>query len=226
MAFGRSSRVAHRRGTSALTPALPQLPVMNEDTTRTGTITRLLRDFESGDRAALETVFPIIYDELRAIAHRQRRNWNGDATLGTTALVHEAYLKLVDVDQLGAHTRVHFLRVAAMAMRQILCNYARDQRAAKRGGNSPKVSLDVLGEGGAQLNFSDEQSEKLSELDQALSRLEKVDQRLAAVVECRFFGGLTIEDTADALGISVATVKRDWSLARSWLYREMKNDAL
>jgi RNA polymerase sigma factor (TIGR02999 family) len=191
--------------------------------TGTGTVTRLLLDFESGDKAALEALFPIVYDELRSVAHRQRRNWNGDATMDTTALVHEAYLKLVDVDHLGARSRVHFLRVAAMAMRQILCNYARDQRAAKRGGDAPRVSLDVLGEAAANVNFSDEQAEILSELDEALGRLEQVDQRLAAVVECRFFGGLTIEDTASALDVSVATVKRDWTLARSWLYREMNN---
>lgn len=196
---------------------------MSEDNTGTGTITRLLCDFENGDRAALEALFPIVYEELRSVAHRQRRAWNGDATMGTTALVHEAYLKLVDVDRLGARTRVHFLRVASMAMRQILCNYARDQRAGKRGGNSPRVSLDLLGDGLAQLTFSEQQSETLSDLDDALSRLEQVDARLAAVVECRFFGGLTIEDTASALDVSVATVKRDWALARSWLYREMQN---
>lgn len=194
----------------------------SQDTTRAGTITRLLFDFENGDKAALEALFPIVYDELRSVAHRQRRNWNGDVTLGTTALVHEAYLKLVDVDHIGARSRVHFLRVAAMAMRQILCNYARDQRAAKRGGGSPIVSLDLLGEGAAHLSFSDEQSDALTELDEALRRLEHFDARLAAVVECRFFGGLTIEDTAGALDVSAATVKRDWSLARSWLYREMQ----
>lgn len=196
----------------------------NQDTTRAGTITRLLSDFENGDRSALEALFPIVYDELRSVAHRQRRNWNGEATLGTTALVHEAYLKLVDVHHLGARSRVHFLRVAAMAMRQILCNYARDQRAAKRGGGVPVASLDLLGEGAAQLNFSGEQSDALAELDEALQRLERVDARMAAVVECRFFGGLTIEDTASALDISIATVKRDWSLARSWLYREIQGE--
>ena len=111
-----------------------------------------------------------------------------------------------------------------MAMRQILCNYARDQRAAKRGGPAPKVSLDMLGDIGGQIAFSDEQSETLTELDGALQRLAEVDPRLAAVVECRFFGGLTIEDTAEALDISVATVKRDWALARSWLYREMMQE--
>jgi RNA polymerase sigma factor (TIGR02999 family) len=194
----------------------------NEATTGTGTITRLLSDFENGDRAALEALFPIVYDELRSVARRQRRNWNGEETLGTTALVHEAYLKLVDSDHLGARSRIHFLRVAAMAMRQILCNYARDQRAEKRGGTSQKISIDAMGDGKARIELSDEQSETLSELDDALRRLDKVYARLAAVVECRFFGGLTIEETADALDISTATVKRDWSLARAWLYREMR----
>lgn len=193
----------------------------NQETTGTGTVTQLLRDFENGDRAALEALFPIIYDELRSVAHRQRNKWTGDTTLGTTALVNETYLKLVDVDHLGARTRVHFLRVASMAMRQILCNYAREQRAAKRGGASEKISLDLPGEGERQLSLSEEQSDTLADLDEALRGLEKFDPRLAAVVECRFFGGLTIPDTADALDVSVATVKRDWSLARSWLYRAM-----
>ena len=192
--------------------------------TRTGTITHLLADFENGDRAALQALFPIVYEELRSIAHHQRRKWDGDATLGTTALVHEAYLKLVDADHIGARSRVHFLRVASMAMRQILCNYGRDRRAAKRGGDAPKISLDVLGDGSPNLDLSDEQSETLADLDEAMRRLEAVDSRLAAVVECRFFGGLSIEDTAQALGISVATVKRDWTLARAWLYREMKSE--
>jgi RNA polymerase sigma factor (TIGR02999 family) len=192
--------------------------------TRTGTITHLLADFENGDRTALEALFPIVYDELRSIAHQQRRQRDGDATLGTTALVHEAYLKLVDADHIGARSRVHFLRIASMAMRQILCNYGRDRRAAKRGGGSPRVSLEFLGEGAANVALSDEQSETLADLDEAMRRLEAVDARLAAVVECRFFGGPSIEDTAQALGISAATVKRDWSLARSWLYREMKNE--
>lgn len=195
---------------------------MTEETTGTGTVTGLLRDLERGDRAALSALFPIVYDELRAIAHRQRLNWNGDETLGTTALVHEAYLKLVDVDRLEARSRAHFLRVAAMAMRQILCNYARDRRAAKRGSGAPEASLEQLGYVPA-VSISDEQSAILLDLDDALRSLEKTDSRLAAVVECRFFGGLTIEDTADALEVSPATVKRDWSLARSWLYRKLKS---
>lgn len=190
-----------------------------------GTVTRLLADLAGGDRSAIETLFPIVYEELRNLAHRQRRRWNGDSTLGTTALVHEAYLKLVDVDRLGARTSVHFLRVAAIAMRHILCNYAREQRAAKRGGDSPRIALDALPEGVLPLTFSDSQSATLEALDDALRRLEKVEPRLGEVVECRFFGGLTIEDTAAALGTSPATVKRDWALARSWLFRELSQDS-
>ena len=189
--------------------------------TSPGTVTRLLADFESGDRAALDALFPIVYDELRLLAHRQRRRWNGDTTLGTTALVHEAYLKLVDVDRIGARTSVHFLRVAAMAMRQILCNRARDQKALKRGGDSPKVDLDGIADKVAPPGLADGQADMLTDLDDALRRLEEADPRLGEVVECRFFGGLTIEETAKALGTSPATVKRDWALAKAWLYREL-----
>ncbi len=190
-----------------------------------GTVTRLLADIAAGDRLAMEALFPIVYQELRGLAHRQRRRWSGDSTLGTTALVHEAYLKLVGVDRIDARTSAHFLKVAAIAMRHILCNYAREQRAAKRGGDSPRIALDALPEGLLPLSFSDSQSATLEALDDALRRLEKMEPRLGEVVECRFFGGLTIEDTAAALGTSPATVKRDWALARSWLFRELNEDS-
>jgi RNA polymerase sigma factor (TIGR02999 family) len=188
-----------------------------------GTVTRLLADFESGDSTALDALFPIVYDDLRAIARRQRGRWNGDTTLDTTALVHEAYLKLTGTENVSARTRIHFLRVAARAMRQILSNYARDRRTAKRGGALPHVQLDSIGEAAAHAANADEQASLIAALDDALHRLECVDRRLAAVVECRFYGGLTIEDTASALDISPATVKREWSLARAWLYRELTN---
>lgn len=193
------------------------------DTTRSspGTVTRLLADFESGNSAAFDALFPIVYDELRRIARRQRGRWNGDTTLDTTALVHEAYLKLTGAEQIGGQSRVHFLRIASRAMRQILCNYARDRRSAKRGAAAPHVPLDLLHENRSPMSLSDEPSETLTDLDEALSRLEKLDPRLSEVVECRFFGGLTIEDTAAALGISPATVKREWALARAWLFREL-----
>ena len=186
-----------------------------------GTVTQLLADLEHGDKAALEALFPLVYDELRQVARRQRRNWNGDTTLGTTALVHEVYLKIVGRVHIGARSRVHFLRIASRAMRQILSNYARDRRATKRGAGNPHVPIDLIPESALSFPFTDEQSDRLGELDEALQRLEAVDHRLGEVVECRFFGGLTIEDTAAALGISEATVKRDWSLARAWLYREL-----
>jgi RNA polymerase sigma factor (TIGR02999 family) len=184
-------------------------------------VTRLLLELEKGDRTALESLLPVVYDELRSLAHHQRRRWNGDTTLGTTALVNEAYLKLVDAERIGAQSRVHFLRIAATAMRHILCNYARDQRAARRGGNSPKLSLNMLENGVDRIAFSADASERLLDLDEALSRLAEFDSRLSNVVECRFFGGLTIEDTARALDTSPATVKRDWALARAWLFRDL-----
>lgn len=190
-----------------------------------GDVTRLLAEIRSGNQAAFNELLPLIYAELRALAHQRRRAWKGDNTLGTTALVHEAYLKLVGSAGGGAETRLHFLRVASTAMRQVLCNYARDQRASKRGGDSVKLSLDELADGLQPLTFSDKQSEMLLDLDAALHRLHAVDPRLSGVVECRFFGGLSIEDTAQALGTSSATVKRDWAVARAWLYRELRPES-
>jgi RNA polymerase sigma factor (TIGR02999 family) len=190
------------------------------DQTATDTVTRLLADFEKGDDDALEAVFPLVYGELREIAHRHRRHWSGDTTLGTTALINEAYLRLVDADRVGARTRVHFLRVASRAMRQILSNYGRDQRAAKRGGAAAILTLDSAAEN-AMAAPADSQPAQLADLADALDRLEKLDARLARVVECRFFGGLSIEETAETLDISPATVKRDWLLARAWLYRDI-----
>ena len=187
--------------------------------TDAGTVTRLLYQFESGDEAALDELFPIIYDELRAIAHRHRRGWDGDTTIGTTALVHEAYLKLTGVGQVHATSRLHFLRVASRAMRQILSNYARDRRAVKRGGDAAHVSLELVGDEAAGPAAADVDS--IAALEEALGRLEKLDPRLSEVVECRFYGGMSVEDTAAALGVSAATVKRDWALARAWLFREM-----
>jgi RNA polymerase sigma factor (TIGR02999 family) len=186
-----------------------------------GTVTRLLSKLDSGDAAALDAVFPLVYNELREIAHRHRQRWNGDTTLGTTALVNEAYLRLVSADQVGARTRVHFLRVASRAMRQILSNYCRDRRASKRGGDVRLVPIDSLEiEPAHQPAF-----DQVADLTEALDRLEKIDSRLASVVECRFFGGLTVDETAKALDISVATVKRDWLLARAWLFRELNNQS-
>ena len=190
------------------------------DETRTR-VTRLVAELPDGDAAAVDELFALLYGELRAIAHRQRRRWRGDDTLQTTALVHEAFLKLVDQDRVAAESRVHFLAIAARAMRHILCNYARDRRAQKRGGAIEHVEIEESKNNAAASNSSSEPMEVLVRLDEAVRRLEQVDLRQSRVVECRFFGGLTIEETAAALGVSPRTVKRDWTIAQAWLHREM-----
>ncbi|MGH7575036.1 MAG: ECF-type sigma factor [Longimicrobiales bacterium] len=185
-------------------------------------VARLLVGLQDGDAAALAQLFALLYDELHAIAHRQRRRWDGDETLQTTALLHEAYLKLVGQARFGAESRAHFLALAARAMRHILCNYARDRRAQKRGGGLDPVEFDELNADAARLAFTAAPSDALIALDEALRRLEQTDPRQGKVVECRFFGGLTIEETAAALGVSPRTVKRDWAVAQAWLHREME----
>jgi RNA polymerase sigma factor (TIGR02999 family) len=191
----------------------------------TGTVTALLADLRQGRREALDDLFPVVYDELRAAARRQRRRWHGDETLGTTALVHEAYLKLAGGDRVDANGRAHFLAVASRAMRQVLSNYARAKRRQKRGGGIRHLSLDEL-EAVAEAPFgSYEHADAVATLELALVDLEQYEARLARVVECRFLGGMSIPDTATALGMSPATVKRDWALARAWLYRRLKHHA-
>lgn len=185
-------------------------------------VTPLLNALADGDRDALHALIPLVYEELRTLARRQRRAWRGDLTLDTTALVHEAYLKLVDQARVSAASRAHFLAVASKAMRQILCNYAKHKRRHKRGGGIEHVSLDADAEAGPIPNLSDEHTAMLDTLNDALLALELVDKRQAEIVECRFFGGMSIDETAAALVLSPATVKRHWSLARAWLYREMK----
>jgi RNA polymerase sigma factor (TIGR02999 family) len=186
-------------------------------------ITEMLVAAERGDRAALEACFPLVYEELRAMARRQRRAWHGNPTLNTTALLHEAYLKLVDQNRPGATSRAHFFAIASTAMRHILCNYARDRARKKRGGDIQQVSLQQIDLASVQPDFSDDAAESLATLGAALERLEKIDKRQSKVVECRFFAGLSIEETALALDISPATVKRDWTFARAWLMREIQS---
>ena len=190
------------------------------DETRTR-VTELLSKLSDGDAAPVDELFALLYAELRAIAHRQRRRWQGDDTLQTTALVHEAFLKLVDQGRVAAESRVHFLAIASRAMRHILCNYARDRRAQKRGGAIEHVDIDESKNNAALNDSSSEPMEVLVALDEAMHRLEQLDPRQSKVVECRFFGGLTIEETAAALGVSPRTVKRDWTIAQAWLHREM-----
>ena len=186
------------------------------------TITRLLEQLDGEPRAALDELFPLVYGELRALAHSQRQRWHGDQTLGTTALVNEAYVKLVGQQQLSARNRAHFLAIAAMAIRQILSNYAEARRRLKRGGGVHTVSLESMNAVPEVLDLADHQAAMLDALDTALRALERTNARLSRVVECRFFAGMSIADTAAALDSSPATIKRDWVLARAWLYREMQ----
>ncbi len=179
-------------------------------------ITDLLAELRHGRSEALNRLFPMIYGELRRIAHRQLGPAGGGQTLGTTALVHEAYLKLVDQSRAQWQDRAHFFAVAAMAMRQILVDHARQHRALKRGGERRRVSLDE-----AMLPVED-QAEIVLQLNEALTRLAALDARLARVVECRFFGGLTEEETAEALGITARTVRRDWVKAKGLLYQDLR----
>jgi len=182
-----------------------------------------LAQLQSGRRDALDGLVPLVYNELRDIAHRHlrmRSPANGaDATLATTALVNEAYLKLVDQSRARFHDRAHFLALAAVAMRHVLTDRARSRIALKRGGMRRQVTL----EDGALA--SDDSPETLLEIDEAITQLGEIDPRLVRVVECRFFGGLSEEEIAEALGITVRTVQRDWAKARMLLRRSLDQTA-
>ncbi len=190
-------------------------------------ITQRLRRAQEGDRGAIDEVFGLVYDELHRLARSQRRRWSGDTTLGTTALVHEAYLKLMGQPDAAWNDRGHFLAVAARAMRHLLVNYAERRRAAKRGGGAGHITLeDGEPNPGSSAEFnpvSEEVADELIALHGALERLGAVNERQVQVVEARFYVGLSIDETAQALGISPATVKRDWQVASAWLHREIQS---
>jgi RNA polymerase sigma factor (TIGR02999 family) len=174
-----------------------------------------LHELSQGRPEVLDQLMPAVYDELRRIAHGQLRGEQSGHTLNTTALVHEAYLKLVNLRQVDWRDRAHFFAVAARLMRRILIDYARARKREKRGGGLIQVPL-VEG-----LDIVVEETETLLALDDALARLEALNERQARVVECRCFAGLSVEETAEALGTSPATVKRDWALSRAFLNREL-----
>jgi len=180
-------------------------------------VTQLLVAWGQGDERALEQLLPRVYRELRGLAHRRMRaEGDGVQTLQTTALVHEVYVRLVDGARVDWHDRVHFYAVCARLMRRILVDRARARRAAKRGGGAVELCID---DGDAALPAS---QEDLLALDEALERLAHADPRKGRVVELRYFGGLSVEDTAAALGVSVETVKRDWKTARTWLRHDLR----
>lgn len=185
------------------------------DSPPASSVTELLGRARSGDAGALADVFPLIYDELRRLAGQQLRREPDGHTLSPTALVHEAYIRLVDYSRVEWTGRAHFLATASTAMRRVLVDHARGQRSAKRGGARRRLSLDDVELG------AEERADLLVALDEALDRLRAVDARQARVVECRFFGGMTEEETAAALGIGLRTAKRDWARAKSWLHREL-----
>ena len=192
----------------------PLHPVSRHSPPPADAVTRLLHAASRGRADALDEVFPLVYAELQRLARSVRRNGAGE-TLNTTALVHEAYLKLVRSDGMEWAGRQHFFRVAARAMRQVVVRDAERRKTAKRGGGRAAITLDESVHGGTASD-----AEVLA-LDEALGKLEALDERQAAVVEIRFFAGLTIEETADVLGVSAPTVQRDWRLARVWLARAL-----
>ena len=185
-------------------------------------VSRLLADLQAGRRGAFDELFPLVYDELRQLAHRQRGRWAGDETLNTTALVHEAYLKLAAQRSPNWESEAHFLATASRAIRQILINYARDRRAQKRGGERQRVSLDGLRPPAEGWSLASGNHENLIALDDALTKLSQSSERQSRIVECRFFGGMTVQQTAAALRISVSSVTRGWAMAQAWLYREIE----
>ncbi|WP_158551549.1 sigma-70 family RNA polymerase sigma factor [Rhodohalobacter sp. SW132] len=186
------------------------------------TVTKLLRNYQAGNKEAVNELFELLYRELYNIADGQRVKWQQNNTLNTTALLHETYIKLVDQSHKSWESRAHFVATASRAMRHILINYARDRNRLKRGGDWKKVTL-------GQLEFSDATNELLSGtrietivlLDEALSKLDVIYPRQSRIIECRIFGGLSIKETAAALGISPITVTRSWKTARLWLCREL-----
>jgi RNA polymerase sigma factor (TIGR02999 family) len=181
-------------------------------------LSQLLRAWSDGDKTAFDKLMPLVYEELRRMAKRHMDRQQVGHTLQTTALIHEAYLRLVDQSEVHWQNRAHFFGVAATAMRHILVDHARTRQAAKRGGAAQLVSLDEAGA------VSVEQAAELVALDDALQSLAAFDQRKSQVVEMKYFGGLTVEETAEVLQVSPETVARDWRLARTWLLRELSKN--
>jgi RNA polymerase sigma factor (TIGR02999 family) len=182
-------------------------------------VTQLLIDWSRGDQAALDSLMPLVYEELRRMANRYMRRERVGHTLQTTALINEAYLRLIEQQHVQWHSRAHFFAIAAQLMRRILVDYARSHTRAKRGGGALRVSMNEA------TVSSPERGVELIALDDALQRLAVIDPRKSQVVELRFFGGLSIEDAAAVLKVTPMTVVRDWKTAKAWLHREISNES-
>lgn len=180
-------------------------------------ITQLLLDWGNGDKGALDKLMPFVYDELRRLAGNYMRNQPANHTLQTTALVNEAYLRLIDSSQVRWQNRTHFFAISAQLMRRVLVDFARSKKAVKRGGNEPKVTFDE-----ALPVFAEKESDLIA-LDEALKELATMDERQSQIVEMRYFGGMTEKEIGDALEISSRTVRRDWSVARAWLFNKLNS---
>jgi RNA polymerase sigma factor (TIGR02999 family) len=189
---------------------------MDQSQQKSKEITAMLRELSDGKQEALDALLPLVYDELHRQAAQFLRRERIGHTLQTTALVHEAYLKLIDQRVVNWQNRAHFFGIAAQAMRRILVDYAKARHRVKRGGAGEDLPLEAI-----TLAVSNERSIDLEELDEALTRLSKIDERQARIVELRYFSGLSIEETAEVLHISPATVKSDWKWAKAWLYQEI-----
>jgi RNA polymerase sigma factor (TIGR02999 family) len=187
-------------------------------TTSSREVTRLLLDWKSGDQGALDKLMPLVYDELHHLADRYLRRERPDHTIQATALVNEAFIKLIEQKEVQWQNRAHFFGIAAQLMRRILVDHARARYAEKRGGEGYKLSLNEA------IGLPEKRDLDLVALDDALNSLASRDERKSKIVELRFFGGLTIEETAEVLGISLDTVKRDWRMARAWLYSEISKE--
>lgn len=188
-----------------------------------GEVTQLLLRWRAGDQAALTALLPLVYEELRSLARRHLRHERGSHTLQRTALVHEAFLRMVEQKEVDWESRTQFYGIASQMMRRVLVDHARRRSAAKRGEGAPHVDLDaVLQDEGEELPpLAQETAIDFAAIDDALKRLEALDPQQGRLVELRFFGGLSIKETADVIGVSSATVKREWAIARAWLQREI-----
>ena len=184
---------------------------------RLNEVSVLLADWSKGDQTAREKLMPLVYDELRRLAHRQMARERPGHSLQATALVNEAYMRLVNQNEVRWQNRAHFFALASQVMRHILVDYARNRHRAKRGGGGQQVSLDEA------MIVSGERAAELVALDDALNELAAIDPRRSRVVELRYFGGLSVEETAEILDVSAITVMRDWNAAKAWLYRAIDN---